>query len=67
MHFKNKKQVFKVGKCNFNLEMPYGIELAKQSLFDSIQAQMGTLVREAEKTLVQEIIIHRCQKDKKSL
>ena len=49
MHFKNKKQVFKVKKCIFNLEVPYGIELAKQSLFDSVQAQMETLVREAKK------------------
>ena len=52
-------------KKAINKKYDYEIELAKQSLFDSVHAQTETLVREAEKTLFQETETNRCQKKKK--
>ncbi len=48
-----------------NKKYDYEIELAKQSLFDSVHAQTETLVKEAEKTFIQKTITNRCQKEKK--
>ena len=44
-----------------NKKYDYEIELAKQSLFDSVHAQTETLVKEAEKTLIQETKSNKCQ------
>ena len=52
-------------KNAINKKYDYEIDLAKQSLFDSVHAQTETLVREAEKTLIQETEANRYQKEKK--